>query len=346
MKHVDIEQRRKNILNAIVESYIETAVPVGSRVISQRFRWSMSPATVRNVMADLEEIGLIMHPHTSAGRVPTDKGYRVYVDSMTEPKHLTKEEEVIINKLLVRKDEDFDFLMQRVSKAISMITNVAGIVLTPRLKRSIFKHIEFILLDEMRVLGVLMTGSGLVKNAMFELEEGISKSELSRISDFLNQELEGMFLGDIKDHLTRRLIEHRDSFYNFLKKAMLIVTMPNLLRLDDQVYFDGATTIMLQPEFSDVSKVRLFLKVFEEKKDLVNLFNEDMEREGVKVHIGKENTCKCIQEYTIITCNYKVKDRTIGALGAIGPTRLEYGKVISAVKYLSDMLGKALENIG
>src|SRR3989338_1714137 len=346
MKHIDIEQRRKNVLSAIVESYIESAAPIGSRVISQRFRWSMSPATIRNVMADLEEVGLIMHPHTSAGRVPTDKGYRVYVDSLMEPKHLTKEEESIINKLLMRKDEDFDFLMQRVSKAISMITNVAGIVLTPRLKRSVFKHIEFILLDEARVLGVLMTGSGLVKNAMFGLEEDISRSELARISEFLNQELEGMFLGDIKDHLTRRLIEHRDSFYTFLKKAMLIVTAPNLLRLDDHVYFDGATTMMLQPEFSDVSKVRLFLKVFEEKKDLMDLFNEDMEREGVKVHIGKENSCKYIQEYTVITCNYKIKDKTIGALGAIGPTRLEYGKVISAVKYLSDMLGKALEDIG
>ncbi len=346
MRQVDIEQRQRKILSAIVESYIETAVPVGSRSLSQRFRWSMSPATIRNVMADLEEMNFVTHPHTSAGRVPTDKGYRFYVDTLLEPKHLTKEEETIIARLLNRRCEDFDSLMRNASAAINLITNVTGIVLTPRLKKSIFKRIEFIPIDAMRILTVLVTGSGLVKNYIIEIDEDIILPELSRISEFLNQELEGMFLGEIRHYITRRLLEEQDSFYTFLKKAMFMLSAPSLLKMDDMVYFEGTASLMSYPEFNDISKARAFLKLFEEKKDILDLLTEDMESDGVKVHIGRENVCKYIQECSVVTCNYKTKDRTVGAVGAIGPTRMEYGKIISAVRYLSEMLGKVLEDIG
>ena len=345
MKTIDIEQRQKKILSSIVESYIDNAMPVGSRTISQKLRQSMSPATIRNVMADLEERGLIAHPHTSAGRVPTDKGYRYYVDSLLEPKHITKEEESIINKMLTRTHDDFESLVQNASRAISMITNVAGVVLTPRLKRSIFKRIEFVPIDSSRVLAVLITGSGIVRDSILDLEEDFTKQDLLRISEFLNQELSGMFLGEINNHLTRRLLEERDSFYTFLKKAISILSMPTLLKMKDRVYFEGASSVMSYPEFSNVAKARLFLRLFEEEKDILDLFNEDMEQDGIKVHIGKENTCKDIQECTIITCNYMINKRTIGALGAIGPTRMEYGKVIAAISYLSEVLGEALESI-
>jgi len=347
MKKVDVEERRKKILCAIVDSYIESAVPVGSRAVSQRFRWSVSPATVRNIMADLEDMDLIMHPHTSAGRIPTDKGYRFYVDSLLEPKHLTREEEAMTTKLISNKNcKDFESLMQACSRAINMITNVAGIVLTPRLKRSIFKHIEFIPVDPSRALAVLITSSGIVKNSMMDLEEETSRTELFRIAEFLNHELEGMFLGEIRNHLTRRLLQQNDSFYTFLKKAMLMLSSPSLLKMEDRIYFEGTTTLMACPEFRDIRKARLFLSIFEEKKDLLELFDEDMETDGIKVHIGRENSSRTIQEYTVITCNYKIRQRTIGVMGAIGPTRMEYGKVISAVGYLSQVLGRVLEDLG
>jgi heat-inducible transcriptional repressor len=347
MKHVDVKERQKKILCAIVDSYIESAMPVGSRAVSQRFRWSVSPATIRNVMADLEDMDLIMHPHTSAGRIPTDKGYRFYVDSLLEPKHLTREEEGIIAKLISSKScKDFESLMQACSRAINMITNVAGIVLTPRLKESIFKHIEFIPVDSSRALAVLITSSGIVKNSMMDMDGETSRSELFRIAEFLNHELEGMFLGEIKNHLTRRLLQQGDSFYTFLKKAMLILSSPSLLRMEDRMYFEGTTTLMAYPEFRDIRKARLFLKIFEEKKDILDLFDEDMETEGIKVHIGRENAYRSIHECTVITCNYKIRERTIGVMGAIGPTRMEYGKVISAVGYLSQVLGRVLEDLG
>jgi len=328
-------------MRSILESYIETVMPVGSRAISQRFRHTISSATIRNVMADLEEMDLITHPHTSAGRVPTDKGYRFYVDSLLEPKHLTREEESIISRMINRRCEGFESLMQATSRAISIITNEAGIVLTPRLKRSVFKHIEFIYVDSSRVMAVLITRSGIVRNSILDLDDQLTRPELFRISEFLNQELEGMFLGEVKDYLTRRLLEQRDSFYTFLKKAMSILSTPSLLRMEDRMYFEGTTSLMSHPEFEDIRKARLFLKLFEEKKDILDLFNEDMDRDGIKVHIGKENTCKYIQEYTVVTSNYKINERVVGVLGAIGPTRMEYGKVISTVGYLSEVLRRS-----
>ncbi len=346
MKHVDIESRRKSILGAIIESYIGTATPIGSRAISQRFRRTISPATIRNVMADLEEMGLIMQPHTSAGRVPTDKGYRFYVDSLLEPKHLTKEEESIINKLIHHSGNDIEYIMQNASKAISVITNIAGVVLTPRLKRSIFKHIEIFNIDESRILAVIVTTSGFVKNSIMDLEEHITKQELMRITEFLNSELGGVSLGDIKSHLTQRLFEQRDSFYTFLKRAIDILSVPGLFRADDHLYFEGAACIMAHPEFTDIHKAGLFLRACEDKRGLLNLLTEDMEQDGVKVHIGKENVNSEIQSCSIISCNYKINNLTVGAVAAIGPTRMEYGKVMSVLKYVSYELGKELENLG
>jgi heat-inducible transcriptional repressor len=346
MKHVDIESRRKNILSAIVESYVDTATPVGSRAISQRFRHTISPATIRNVMADLEEMELIMQPHTSAGRVPTDKGYRFYVDSLLEPKHLTKEEEAIVNKLMHHSGNDIEYVMQSASKAISIITNVVGIVLTPRLKRSIFKHIELFNIDDSRILAVIVTTSGFIKNSIMDIEERITKQELIRITEFLNSELEGISLGEIKSYLGRKLLEEKDSFYTFLKRAADILSIPGLFRTDDHLYFEGAACIMSHPEFTDIRKARLFLAACEDKKGLLNLLNEDMERDGVKIHIGKENIDNEIQECSVVTCNYSINGTTVGAIAAMGPTRMEYGKVMSVLKYISHELEKELENLG
>ncbi len=347
MKHVDIESRRKSILGAIVESYVDTATPIGSRAISQRFRYTISPATIRNVMVDLEEMELIMQPHTSAGRVPTDKGYRFYVDSLLEPKHLTKEEESIINKLIhASAGNDIDYIMQSASKAISIITNVMGIVLTPRLKRSIFKHIEFFNMDDFRILAVIVTTSGFIKNSIMDIEERITKQELGRITEFLNSELEGISLGEIKSYLTRKLLEERDSFYTFLKRATDILSIPGLFRADDHLYFEGAACIMSQPEFADIRKARLFLRACEDKKSLLNLLNEDMEQDGIKIHIGKENIDSEIYDCSVVTSSYKINDVVVGAIAAIGPTRMEYGKVISVLKYISHELGKELEDLG
>ncbi len=333
-------------MTAIVESYIDTAVPVGSRAISQRFRCAISPATIRNVMADLEEMGFIMQPHTSAGRVPTDKGYRVYVDNLLEPKHLTKEDESIISKLIHQAGSDIDYIMQNASKAISVLTNVAGIVLTPRIKRSVFKHIELFNISESKILAVIITTSGFVKNSIMEMDEHMTRQELMRISEYLNNELEGVSLGEIKSYLTRRLFEERDSFYAFLKRAIDILSIPGLFRADEHIYMEGAACIMSHPEFTDVKKARLFLSACEDRKGLLNLLNQDMEQDGVKVHIGKENIYNEIHELSVISCNYKVNDMTVGAIAAIGPTRMEYGKIISVIRHISRELGKELENLG
>jgi heat-inducible transcriptional repressor len=297
-------------------------------------------------MADLEEAGYIMQPHTSAGRVPTDKGYRLYVDTLLEPRRLTKEEEALIYRMIHHAGADIDAIMQAASKMISVISNLAGIALTPQLKKSAFKHIEFIPLDASHVLAVLITGSGLVKNSMLDMEMEIARSELARISEFMNHELEDMLLGDIRQYLARRLLEGSDSFYSFLKKATNIMSKPSFLKTEDSLYCDGATCIVSHPEFRDIQKVRMFLKAFEDKHDLINLLYDDMEKQGAKVHIGRENALKDVQDLSVVTCNYIVDGNIVGAVAALGPTRMEYGKVIATVSYVASLLGKALEDIG
>jgi len=201
-------------------------------------------------------------------------------------------------------------------------------------------------MDDSKILAVIVTTSGFIKNSIMDIEERITKQELGRITEFLNRELEGVSLGDIKSYLTRKLLEERDSFYTFLKRAMDILSVPALFRADDHLYFEGAACIMSHPEFTDIRKAGLFLKACEDKKGLLNLLNQDMELEGVKIHIGKENLYNEIQELSIVTCNYKVNDMTVGAIAAIGPTRMEYGKVISVLRHISNELGKELEGLG
>ncbi len=346
MKDPDLTERKKKIFSAIVEEYINTGEPVGSRTIAQKFRWSLSPATIRNVMADLEEDAFILQPHTSAGRVPTDKGYRYYVDHLMELRRITKEEEEFIQKSFRDKNADQETILERASKIISLLTKVAGIVMAPRLRCSTLKFIGLKLVAPSKILVTLITGSGLIKNSIIEIDGEINEAELNRISEFLNSELEGMTLSELRAFLTRRLLEERTSFYILLKKAMGLILNAPFMKSDDRIFFEGISYIIQQPEFSNISKMGSLLKAIEEETNFLELLDADIEGEGVHIHIGKENPFKEIQECSIITCNYSIGRQAIGTVGAIGPTRMEYDRAVSVVSYISDFLGKVLSELG
>lgn len=346
MKIVDVEERKRKILASIVEEYINTGSPVGSRTVSQKFRWSLSPATIRNVMADLEGEALIHQPHTSAGRVPTDKGYRYYVDNLMGFRRLTKEEEEFIIKTFRGPNIDLETILEEASKLISVLTNIVGLVMTPRLRRSSLKYIGLKPVGGSKILATLITSSGLIKNSILEIDEDLTKSELERISEFLNSELEGILLGEIKTYLTRKLLEERTPFYTLLKKAMALIIDAPFMKSDDRIFFEGISYIMQQPEFSDISKMGLLLKAIEEETNFLELLGADMEEEGVHIHIGRENPFKEIQDCSIVTCNYRIGAQAIGAVGAFGPTRMEYDRTVSVVSYISDLLGKVLSELG
>lgn len=346
MREIDIQERKKKILSLIVEEYINTGAPVGSRTISQKFRQTLSPATIRNVMADLESEGLIHQPHTSAGRVPTDGGYRYYVDYLMESRNLTKEEEELILKSFRDPNTELELVLEKASKIISALTNIAGLVTTPRLRRSSFRYLGLKFVGTSKILATLITSSGLIKNSILEIGEEITISELERISEFLNSELIGISLGEIRTYLTKRLLEERSSFYDLLKKGIGLILEAPFMKAEGKIYFEGISYIIQKPEFKDISKFGLLLKAIEQERDFLEMLDAEMDEDGVHIHIGQENPFREIQNCSVVTCNYRIGRQVIGSVGAIGPTRMEYDRAVSVVSYISELLGKVLSELG
>ena len=339
MNSVDLKSRKNKILELIIDRYVDTAMPVSSRAISQKLRNVLSPATIRNVMSDLEEEGFIMHPHTSAGRMPTKKGYRYYVDTLMQVKLLTEDEKRQVDAVFKDKMDELDNLIKKTSKLLSVITNEASIIALPLFKMSSFKQIELVQLSGRKLLAVLITKNGILKNIIIETDEPLKDSDLLRIKKILNTQFNGISLYQIRKSLASQLLLQRDSFFYVLDKAKSIVDSMLANIKENDFCFEGASNILQQPEFNDLDKIAKFLKVMEAPEGLSSFIRRDYEKEGVNIYIDDEididELCGC----SIITCNYALTDDFFGTLGIIGPMRMEYSKIISVVNYIADILG-------
>ncbi len=342
----DVISRRNKILGIVVDSYVSTAVPVGSIAVSRKFRQRISPATIRNIMAQLEEIGYITHPHTSAGRVPTDKGYRYYVDSLMEQRHLTRDEMDFIEGVLSHDFDELGEIVKRAARLISSLTHQASVVSFPRSKRRTFKRIELIPATHTKIYVLLFTAQGIVKHSIFELHETCDESELMKISRFLNDELPGLQLSEIGDYLLRKVLGENDAFHHLFKEATDILSMSHILEEEaEKIFLDGAHHIIEQPEFRYADKVRLLLKALEEEEEILNIMDRDLNEEGVRVHIGAENPYEDIRECSLVISNYKIGDQNIGSIGVIGPTRMDYSKSVPVVGYVSSVFSRLLTRL-
>lgn len=342
----DLVARRNKILEEVIDSYISTATPVGSFTISKRFKAGFSPATIRNIMSELEELGYIMHPHTSAGRVPTVKGYRYYVDALMQLKRLTEEEREFIERALSQNLDELEDAVKRVARLISTLTGQASLISFPRAKKRTFKRIELIRTSHTKIYALLFTAQGIVRHAIFELQENIEENELSRLSRFLNDELSGLQLSEIRDHLLRRILSENDPFYHLFKQAIDILNRSRLLEENDEkILLDGTHYIVEQPEFRDTEKVKAILKAFEEEDEILNIMDEDIDEDKVKVHIGSENPYEDIRECSIVISNYKIGGKNIGGIGVVGPTRMDYSKAVSVVEYVGQIFSRLLTRL-
>lgn len=343
MYETHLETRRNKILATIIDAYIRSASPVGSSDISKRFRLSgFSPATVRNVMAELEELGYLTQPHVSAGRIPTEKAYRYYVDTLMEDEQLIPEEREIVEREYLLEHEEVEDIFEKTSQLLSMLTHYAGIILFPKVTLDTFSHLELISVEPNRVLVVLVTSSSLVKNAMVELRHKMSQEELQRISQFLNWKLKGLTLGEIRDYLLRKSLEEDEPSFLLLKEGLEIINASQLLEQTDRLRLEGTGFIVEQPEFKDPMRRRSILKALEEKKDLLEIMNDDLGKEGVKIHIGSENRFESMRDCSFVVSSYKAKDKALGALGVLGPVRMFYPRAISVVRFVTDKLGQVL----
>ena len=330
---MELGHRDHDILKATVVSYIKTALPIGSRTITKQFDFGLSPATIRNIMADLEDLGFLSQPHTSAGRIPTEKAYRYYVD------HLLEENQPIeFEEYQFTKTDDLKSLLHNTSKMLSLLTRYTSIVMAPQFKSMLIKHIKFISLRKNVVLAVFVNNEGTPYNKTFELDEPLSQKELDKLSSVLNDRFSDKSLDEIKKLIFKEMYEEKSRYEQLLNN---VFDFNNKNIQENQLFVEGATNIMDLPDFTDIDKIKSLFKAFEEKYTLIKLLDRCLSSEGAQVLIGSENPFLEANECSLVISSFKLGENEIGAVGIIGPIRMEYHRVISLVDYTAKMLTQA-----
>ena len=344
MIYENLNDREKTILRSIVQQFILTASPVGSRNITKKFNVGVSPATVRNIMSDLEDSGFINHPHTSAGRIPTDKGYRYYVDTLMEIQKLKNSDKGIIDKSLDQSSLETDEILKIASRLLSSITRQIACVTYPKLDNGILAKIQLVSLSLTRLLVVVSIQSGLVKTITLEFESEVENTKLQKVEALLNERLNGLTFQEI-----RKTFKERFSDIGDIEKPIIRLFIDSVDKIfrdqvtEEKVLITGATNVIQQPEFDDPEKFQSVIELIEDKDIIIHIMDKKKSESinSVLISIGRENEEEKLNEYSLITKEYTFGE-TSGTVGIIGPKRMEYSKVVAIVSYLGDMLSEVL----
>lgn len=341
----DLNERSQHLLRSLIESYIRQGQPVGSRNLMRDSGLDVSAATVRNVMAELEEQGLIISPHTSAGRIPTARGYRMFVDSLLTVQPLREAELLKLEQgLQIQRDGGVEALIGRASGLLSEVTQLAGVVMIPNQKTLALQHIEFMALSDRRVLAILVINKHDVRNVIIDNERDYTKAELEQASNYLNAAFAGKGLAAVRDRLVNDMRETKASLDAVMQSAIEMadkVFLPQAGEQGDYV-IAGHTNLMGFDELSHVEKLRRLFNAFNEKRDILNLLDHCMIANGMKIFIGEESGYQVLDECSVVTAPYEVDGECVGVLGVIGPTRMAYERVIPIVDVTAKLLGQAL----
>ncbi|HMK75488.1 MAG TPA: heat-inducible transcriptional repressor HrcA [Thermodesulfobacteriota bacterium] len=338
-----LSQRTKRVLETIIEDYILTAEPVGSRKISKQSNLNLSPATIRNIMSDLEELGLLSQPYTSAGRVPTERGLRFYVDAIIDVHELSDQEQQEMRSKYVGHLTEGPDLFRETSRILSLSSHYLGIVWTPRMSSVILQHIEFVKLRRHLVLAILVSTAGLVHNRIIEVVEDFSQSELDHLSDYLNSFLAGLTLDQVRERLLEQMKVAKRAYDHLLEQALRLGEKAFSSIDDSDVFIEGKTNILNEPEFSNVSRMADLFRTFEEKAIMVKLLEKFMAPKGVQIAIGSESQVQEMETCSVVTSTYGCGGDVLGVLGVIGPRRMNYSRVIPLVGYTAKLLTEILE---
>jgi heat-inducible transcriptional repressor len=348
-----IDSRMEGLLAALIKEHLITGEAVGSRVLSDRFAhgYGWSPATIRNVMGELEEAGFVEQPHTSAGRVPTDKGYRYYVDNMLGEARLSRGDLKAIDDLFLIGDIDAvaspDRLMETASHVLSALSENVGIVVSPSLAENRLKHIEFVQLPDQRILVVLVSTSGIIHNKVIRTtDEDLTQEELNSTARYLNTEFSGKSLTAIRSEIVELMKEEKALYDRLLQNAVLLCerSLEGEESSGGEVYVDGASNILTKPEFADVERMRDLFRTFEEKSRLIKILNECITHDSsyfgdVHVVIGREHPASSLQDCALITAPYRAgSDERVGTLSVVGPMRIEYARIMAMVNYMARLI--------
>ncbi len=342
-----LSDRAQHLLRVLVESYIRDGQPVGSRVLSRDSGLQLSSATIRNVMADLEEYGFVSSPHTSAGRVPTDKGYRFFVNTLLQVQRVDESAIAEIRRQVDGRRDSSKDLIATVSQLLSSVTQLAGVVTVPRTAAAEITQIEFVVLSENRVLVVLVFNDREVQNRIIQLERYYSPDELRRAANFLNEQFRGRTLAQVREEILRQLSETHAHMNQIMLDAISVAQQVFEQGESEEpleYVIKGETNLMGVAELSNVEKLRRLFEAFNEKRDFLHLLDHSLKAEGVQIFIGHESGYQILDDCSVVTAPYAAGDAVVGVVGVIGPTRMAYERVIPIVDMTAKLLGAALNS--
>jgi heat-inducible transcriptional repressor len=321
---VVMEERNKQILTSVINEYVLTAEPVGSRKLAKKYNINLSSATIRNVMSDLEDLGLLHQPHTSAGRIPTEKALRFYVNSILKVKDLKLREKDRIRKRYQFSELETSDIIKQTSEVLSVLSHQMSIISAPKIIGTVLKHIEFIKISTNRILVIFVSQSGFVQNRIVEDQEDISQDELDKYTNYLGDILVGISLEEVREKLDDEMQKEKITYDRLLSKALQLSKKALGEELEPELYMGGKINLLESPEFSEVGRMKTLLQALEEKNLLLTLLDKTMDAEGVQIFIGSEVQLSDMQTLSIITSPYRQGKNVVGALGIIGPTRMDY----------------------
>jgi heat-inducible transcriptional repressor len=339
-----LSERSLFLFKSLVDHFINDGQPVGSRTLSRDAGLDLSSATIRNIMADLEDLGLLQSPHTSSGRIPTVKGYRLFVDSLLRIENIDQIDAKHIASEL-EKEHDINVLMEKTSNMLSEITHLAGIVMLPKQKRQVLKQIEFVALSQNRILVILIMNDGEIQNRVIHTAKDYSSSDLQEASNFLNRNYSGKDLSRIREALLADLNKMREDVNKTMQTAIEFAT--SVLQAGEyksDYILAGQTNLMDFAELSDVEKLKRLFESFNQKRDILHILEQAINAKGVQIFIGEESGYDVLDNCSVVTSPYEVDGRILGVLGVIGPTRMNYQRVIPIVDITARMLSTALNS--
>jgi len=338
---MELTERKLKILQAIISDYVKTAEPVGSRTLSRRLDMNISPATIRNEMSDLEEMGYLTHPHTSAGRVPSDKAYRLYVNQLMEKPVLSVEEKAAIANELQADINEFERTIKHAAKILSRITNLTSFAVTPTRNEDSINFVNLLPVDDQTVVMMIVSESGEISNTALKLQSPCSPENLQLLAKSMTYSFRGKKLTEVREELIKSFKTNVEAMGKLEQDIMpdFLKTLDDMLNV--QLYMDGLTNIFNIPEYSDIESAKNFLTMLDQKEDfLKTVVSRD---DGVIVTIGDENMSDQMADYSMITATYSVDGKTVGKIGVIGPKRMKYGEVTSIMEYLTENLNNSFQ---
>jgi heat-inducible transcriptional repressor len=347
MPTIQSDERKKHVLALIVQLHVEHAAPVSSQAVAQHFDTVVSSATIRNIMAELEAEELIMHPHTSAGRVPTDRGYRMYVDSLMRVTPLMPEDKARTDEVFRRPHYRVRELLDGVSHVLADVSGHVAVGVAPDVRHGVLQQFDLIPMAGRHFLGVLRIAGGFVHSLVLDIDEELGAEELHHLVRFINAELVGIALDELDNFFTRRLLERQDAFFYVLRRAQHILVRSLVDMVERRMYYDGLGQLLNQPEFrNDVRQMQALVQILEQPDGLVDFMDELPQEPGMHITIGHEHANEGLTHCSVVSAAYGIDGLVLGRIAVLGPTRMPYAHVTAWVRYMSERVSRCLAGVG